>query len=435
MIEKSYVDSGENQIHHSDTTEGSGEPNSDSHVTLTDPDVYECPFPVYEKLYDEQPVYRDPKSGNYILTRYDDVRKALLNVGVLSSNTGLLGELGWDQKASDLFAAQGWLPMNTLVSNDPPGHRTYRSLLDKVFTAKKVASLESRVQEIIDELIDAFSDEPEIDFFDAFAAPLPMYVIAEQLGVAREDRADFKRWSAAAMESMQPLLTPQRQVELACEFVDMQQYMARAIERVRATPDDRLISRLANTETEGRLLDMRELQSLILQILVAGNETTTTTLASGMSMLLERPELAEEIRVNPDSVRPFIEETLRVAAPLQTLFRRVTTEVALHGVTIPVGSIVEVRFGAANRDPRKFPCPADVDLERKNSASHMSFGAGIHMCVGNQLARAELRLAFQTLVRRLDGMRPSRGADSVRLQRSYTTYGPNQLWMSFDLRR
>jgi cytochrome P450 len=164
---------------------------------------------------------------------------------------------------------------------------------------------------------------------------------------------------------------------------------ARAIERVRANPDDGLLSRLANTETDGRLLEMRELQSLILQILVAGNETNTTTLASGMRMLLQRPELVEHIRTNPDRVRPFIEETLRVAAPLQTLFRRATTDVVLHGVTIPAGSMVEVRFGAGNRDPRKFECPADVDLERKDSASHLSFGAGIHSCVGNQLARSE----------------------------------------------
>lgn len=118
-------------------------PVLDESVTFADPDVYVCPFPVYEKLYDERPVYRDPKSGNYILTRYEDVRKALLNVGALSNKTGLLGDR-WAPEANELFAEQGWLPMNTLVSNDPPGHRTYRALLDKVFTARKVASLEPR---------------------------------------------------------------------------------------------------------------------------------------------------------------------------------------------------------------------------------------------------------------------------------------------------
>jgi len=404
-------------------------PHHDTPISFADPEVYACPFAAYDRLRDEQPVYRDPKSGHYILTRYDDVRKAMLNVAALSNNTGVMGDR-WAPEANRLFETEGWSPMNTLVSNDPPGHRTYRTLVDKVFTTQKVASLEPRIQQIIDELIDAFAGLPEIDFLDAFAVPLPMYVIAEQLGVAREDRAQFKRWSDVAMESMDPNLSPERQLELARELIEMQQYMAREIERVRKAPDDKLLSRLANLDTDGRQLDMRELQSLILQILVAGNETTTTTLALGMKTLIERPELADAIRRDPDRARSFLEETLRVTAPLQTLFRRALVDVEIGGVTIPAGSMVEVRFGAANRDPRQFGCPADVDLDRPNSASHLSFGAGIHMCVGNQLARGELRLAFQTLTRRLTDFRLTRGEDSVHWMDNYTAYGPDRMWMT-----
>jgi cytochrome P450 len=407
--------------------------HSDAPISFADREVSACPFPAYDRLRQEQPVYRDPKSGHYVLTRYDDVRKAMLNVAALSNDTGLMGDR-WAPEANRRFEADGWLPMNTLVSNDPPGHRTYRSLLDKVFTAPKVASLEPRIQQIVDELIDSFAGRAEIDFLDAFAVPLPMYVIAEQLGVAREDRAMFKRWSDVAMESMDPMLTPERQVVLAGELIDMQRYMAQQIERVRAAPDDKLLSLLSNLETDGRRLDMRELQSLILQILVAGNETTTTTLALGMKTLIERPDLADEILRNPERVRPFIEETLRVTAPLQTLFRRARGDVEIGGVTIPAGSLVEVRFGAANRDPQQFACPADVDLDRRNSASHLSFGIGIHMCIGNQLARGELRLAFQTLTRRLTGLRMTRGSDSVHWMDNYTAYGPDRLWMAFDVR-
>lgn len=410
------------------------QPTPDQPVSFTDPKVYGCPFSTYDRLREEQPVYLDPASGHYILTRYDDVRKALLNAAVLSNNTGVMGDR-WAPEANRVFEVDGWLPMNTLVSNDLPDHRTYRSLVDKVFTTQKVASLEPRIEQIIEELIDALVGDAEIDFLEAFAVPLPMYVIAEQLGVAREDRERFKRWSDVALESMNPLLSPESQVGLAHELVDMQQYMARQIERVRAAPDDALLSRLANMDTDGRRLDMRELQSLILQILVAGNETTTTTLALGMKTLIERPELANEIHRDPARAKQFVEETLRVTAPLQTLFRRVLADVEIGGVTVPAGAMVEVRFGAANRDPRQFGCPADVDLERKNSSSHLSFGAGIHMCIGNQLARGELRLAFQALTRRLARMRFARGSDSVRWIDNYTAYGPNQLWMAFDLRR
>ncbi|AWK73906.1 cytochrome [Rhodococcus oxybenzonivorans] len=406
--------------------------HSDQPISFADPDVYACPFPAYDRLREEQPVYCDPKSGHYVLTRYDDVRKAMLNVAALSNNTGVMGDR-WASEANHLFETEGWLPMNTLVSNDPPGHRAYRALVDKVFTTQKVRSLEPRIQQLVDELIDDFVGLSEIDFLAAFAVPLPMYVISEQLGVAHEDRAQFKHWSDVAMESMNPLVTPERQIVLARELIAMQRYMARQIDRVRATPDDKLLSRLANSETEGRRLDMRELQSLILQILVAGNETTTTTLALGMKTLIERPDLADTVRRDPGYAQLFVEETLRVTAPLQTLFRRALADVEIGGVTIPLGSMVEVRFGAANRDPRQFACPADVDLDRPNSASHLSFGAGIHMCVGNQLARAELRLAFQTLTRRLTGFRTTRGSDSLHWMDNYTAYGPDRMWMTFEV--
>ena len=407
--------------------------NPEQPISFTDREVYACPFSTYDRLREEQPVYVDPKSGHYILTRYDDVRKALLKVSALSNNTGVMGDR-WAPEANALFKAHGWLPMNTLVSNDPPGHRTYRSLVDKVFTTQKVVSLEPRIQQIIDDLIDDFVGAAEIDFLEAFAVRLPMYVIAEQLGVASEDRLKFKRWSDVALESLNPVLTPEQQISLAHEIIEMQRYMAVQIERVRAVPDDRLLSRLVNLETDGRQLDMRELQNLILQILVAGNETTTTTLALGMKTLIERPELVEEIYRNPQRVEAFVEETLRVTAPLQTLFRRAVVDVEIGGVTIPSGAMVEVRFGAANRDPQQFACPAHVDLDRPNSASHLSFGAGIHMCIGNQLARGELRLAFQALTRRLSGLRLTRDGDSIRWIDNYTAYGPNQLWMAFEVR-
>ncbi|WP_340317076.1 cytochrome P450 [Rhizorhabdus argentea] len=402
-------------------------------LTFTDEAVQRCPFPVYDKLRDEQPVFHDPGTGHYVLTRYDDVRKALMNPSVLSNRTPFLGDR-WTPEANAMFESEGWLPMDTLVSNDPPSHRTYRTLVDKVFTTAKVTGLEPRISEIIAELIDGFGDRDEIDFLDAFAVPLPMYVIAEQLGVRREDRALFKKWSDAAVETTGPV-TPERQIELARIVIEMQQYMAHEIERVRAEPDELLLSRLANLETdEGRQLNNRELQSLIFQILVAGNETTTTTLGSGMRILIERPQLAEAINADPSLAKMLGEEALRTATPLQCLWRKALADVQFGDVTVPAGSIIELRFGAANRDPAQFACPADVDLERKNATSHLAFGAGIHLCIGNQLARGELRLAFQALTQHLKNFRFSRGNASCRPLEGYTPYGLRELWMSFDRR-
>lgn len=400
--------------------------------SFMDPDVQKCPFPFYDKLREEQPVYHDPVTGHYVLTRYDDVRKAVLSHSVLSNRTPFLGDR-WTPEANELFEKEGWLPMDTLVSNDQPEHRTYRTLVDKVFAPAKVAALEPRMTELIAELIDGFIDREEIDFLRDFAIPLPMYVIAEQLGVRREDRAMFKHWSDMAVETTGPV-TPERQLELARIMIEMQQYMAHEIDRVRAEPDDMLLSRLANQETDGRRLDNRELQSLIFQILVAGNETTTTTLGSGMRLMIERPELAEAVHADPSLAKMLTEEALRIATPLQCLWRKALEDVQFGDVTIPAGSIVEVRFGAANRDPAQFSCPADVDLQRKNASSHLAFSAGIHLCIGNQLARGELRLAFQALTQRLANFRFSRGDASCRPLEGYTPYGLRELWMSFDRR-
>lgn len=402
-------------------------------LTFTDQAVQNCPVAAYESLRDDQPVFKDPVTGHYILTRYEDVRRALLNHASLSNKTGFLGDR-WSAEANALFKERGWMPMDTLVSNDPPDHRRFRTLVDKVFTTTKVASLEPRINEIIAELIDAFPDDGEIDFLQAFAIPLPMFVIAEQLGVPREHRHRFKDWSDAAVESTSPTLTPEREMELAHIMIDMQRYMANEIERVRAEPNDMLLSRLVNFESEGRQLTVAELQNVVRQILVAGNETTTTTLASGMQALIEQPALVEQLRDDSARARGLAEEILRRATPLQTLFRRAKEPLTIAGTDIPEGAIVEVRYGAGNHDPRQFACPADIDLDRKNSASHLAFGAGIHLCVGNQLARGELRLAFEALTRRLVNFRYSRGERSAVPVRGYITYGSSELWMTFDRR-
>ena len=402
-------------------------------ISFADPATQRCPFASYARLREEQPVYKDPVTGNYVLTRYEDIRKALLNVKALSSRTGIVSTRS-DAEANRVYQEKGWLPIDTLVSNDPPEHRIYRTLVDKVFTSPRVAALEPRIEEIINELIDGFLDQAEIDFLDAFAVRLPMFVIAEQLGVPRSDMDRFKLWSDVSVEAVSPILTPERETAIAEITTEMQRYFAREIERVQETPNDTLISHLANTETHGRKLDMRELLSIIHQLLVAGNETTTTTLASGMKLLIEQPSLADEIHAAPQRVRPLIEEMLRTSSPIQLMFRRAVQDVEIGGTIIPAGSLVEVRFGSANRDPAQYSEPDRVDLDRPNAAAHLAFGAGPHMCIGNQLARAELRLAFQALTRRLKNFRTTRGDASYDWLTSYVVHGPSRLWMSFDRR-
>ncbi|RYE62162.1 MAG: cytochrome P450 [Oxalobacteraceae bacterium] len=404
-----------------------------SALSFADPDVQRCPFPAYTQLRAEQPVYRDPVTGTFILTRHEDIRKALLNVKKLRNGTGLTS-LSNDLAANAVFKEKGWLPLDTLASNDPPSHRFYRTLVDKVFTTARVMALEPRIGEIIDQLIDQLAVGSEIDFVDAFAIQLPMTVIAEQLGVSPDHMDRFKLWSDVSVEATSPIIPTERMVEIANILTEMQQYLAIEIDNVRLNPKDTLISYLANTDVDGRLLDMRELLSVIHQILVAGNETTTTALASGMRLLIEKPELAEDIYRDNAKIIPFVEETLRLLSPVQTLFRKAAEDIEIAGVTIPSGSLVEVRYGAANRDPKQYAAPDEIDLDRANATAHLAFGAGIHMCIGNQLARGELKLAFRALSSRFKNFRLTRGEDSYRWISSYVVHGPAGIWMTMERR-
>jgi len=405
-------------------------------ISFADPAVQQCPFPAYDSLRDELPVYLDPLTGNYVLTRYADVRKALLNHKSLRNRTGLntTRESSVQDEVAKLYSENGWLPMDTLVSNDLPEHRIFRVLVDKVFTTIRVAAMEPRISEIIESLVDDMVGQDEVDFLEAFAVRLPMYIIAEQLGIEKQDMADFKLWSDVSVESVSPLIAPEREIEIANHLIDMQNYLAKVVDRVRIAPEETLLSHLANTKTNGQFLEMRELLGVLHQILIAGNETTTTTLASAMKVLIDQPEFTEMLSADPELIPPFVEEVLRTMSPVQTLFRKAAQAVEIGGVTIPEGAIVEVRYGAANRDPRQFSCPATLDFERKNANSHLSFGAGIHMCIGNQLARGELRLAFEALTRRFKNFRLSRGDAGIDWMTSYIAYGPSRLWISFDAR-
>ncbi len=405
-------------------------------ITFTDAELRRCPFPAYHKLREERPVYKDPVSGNFVLTRYKDVRKAAMDTKVLSCKTGVIQtrKSAISDQIDKMFEEQGYLPMDTLVTNDPPEHRTYRALVEKAFTRDKVDSLEPQIERDVKELIDRFIDKDEIDFFDEFAMRLPLTVFTEILGVTDRDIDKFKRWSDMSLETSNPALSPERELQLVPAVIELQQYLAKNVERVRAAPDDSLLSTLVHAEIDGRALNMRELISILWLLFLAGGETTANAIAGGMAILIERPELAEEIRGDATKLDAFIEEVLRIKAPATVMFRRAKADLEIGSVAIPAGSIVETRFGAANLDPEMFPDPETVDLERSNSKFHLTFGSGIHVCVGNQLARGEMRASFRQIVERMHNFRATRGEESYSYTSTYVAYGLTRLWMSFDRR-
>lgn len=372
---------------------------------LTAPEVMECPYRYYEKLRAEAPVYRVDKLGFWIISRYDLCLEAIKQPEVFSSKMGFRpGSV--PEEVTRIYEEEGFGPLpDTLVSNDPPSHTRYRKLVDRAFTAGRVAKMEAYIEQIVHELIDAFIDDGETEIMSRFAVPVPMYVIADQLGVPRSDMDKFKAWSDAAVEPLGLMISDERKIHCAKLAVEMQHYFVKVFEERRRSPQDDLITDLVTRDVDGKPLEVPELLSILNQLLVAGNETTTSSIGAAVVQLARDPELMDRLNDNPDLSRNFAEEVLRHESPVQGLFRMTTADVDIGGTRIPKGSLVNLRYGSANRDEQKFDCPAKFDVARKNASAHLAFGAGIHHCIGAQLARREIASCVRGLSRRLSRIR------------------------------
>ena len=412
-------------------------------LTFSDPAVQRCPFPVYDRLRTEAPVFKDPVTGHYVLTRYADVRKVLLDHRRFSSNANMLGrrQTPVTDQINRIYDEKGWRLADSLQLLDEPEHRAKRSLVDRAFSHWNVKALESYIQDIVDDLIDQFIDRGECEFVAGFAVHLTMRVIANQLGVKDKDPEQFEQdaerlrfWSDCAIETISPSILPERELELVQYNLEFQHFCVANIRRLVADPGTSLLDELISVvRDESGEPDIPELLILMRAVLVAGNETTRFTLAAGMKTLIDQPELVAELRGDDKKIAAFVEEVLRLRSPVQTLFRRANEDVVIGDVEIPAGSRIEVRYGAANRDPEAFADPEALDLHR-SGRSHVAFGIGIHNCIGSQLAREELNVAFRRLLDRMDNFLPSRGEDSYEFSAMYISYGMIRLNMTFDKR-
>lgn len=390
---------------------------------LLDPAVQSNPFPYYKRLREHEPVCQMPGTGFYVVTRYEDLRTILRDTETFS-NTLDLQELSGERARrlgalfNDRLAEKGWAHVPTLHQSDPPEHTRYRRLLNKVFSPGRVRQMVPGVERICDQLIDAFIDRGRCEFVSEFAFPLPGIVISDQLGLAPDEIGTFRCWADAMLAPAQGLLTDEdAAIENADIEAEAQHYLADVFQARRTHPTSDLISALvAASEEEERPLSMHELQNLLQQLITGGYITTADAITCAMWLLIENPEQMQRVRADRSLIKAFAEESLRMLAPVQGLFRKTTREVEIHGVTIPAGSILHVRYGAANRDEEAFSNPDDFDVTRAHVMRHMSFGQGPHACVGAPLARQEMVTAFERLLARLDDLRLDPGSGPERNQ-------------------
>jgi cytochrome P450 len=371
------------------------------------------PFPAYAQLLREQPIHYDPAVGFYVVSRYEDIRRILMDPKTYSSaawqeTSRSRVESEHSKRMTDRFAANGWVPLPNVGNLDDPRHREIRSIFEKAFRPARVKDMEDEIRLTAASLVDAFAADGHCELVNAFSIPFPLLVICRQVGARQEDMWRIKHWMDALIDRVSFLQSVEEQVNSVDQVIEAQHYFKTVIDDLRGDGNGTVLSDLVNTPlSDGQLMSDEEVLSNIMDsIFLAGTETTTNSISAGVRILCEQPELFDRLKSDPANyLRIFIEEVLRLESPAQGLYRVVTDEVEMHGVKLPAGSVLHLRIGAANRDERKFACPARVELERKNAGAHLAFGSGLHHCVGAPLARRELYWAFATLVDRFKGVR------------------------------
>src|SRR5919106_3291755 len=364
-----------------------------THEPLTDPIVDDTfyagdPFPQYRRLRDEAPVAWNDTKGFWTVTRWEDVMAVSTDPKTFCSGRGILVmEIGAEYDSPP-----------TMMHTDPPEHTMYRKLVQPGFAPGRMRALEGDVRRRAKLLLDEVEQARPVDFFETVAVPFPLYIISALLGMPDEDWRRFYEWSEAVIPGATDW-SDEKRAELQLEMHDT--LLATTVER-RGDPRDDLISVLAQVEMEGRTLSDAELAMFLIQLLVAGNETTRNLISGGLVALAENPDEWQRLRWDRALVPTAVEEMLRWTTPVISFMRTATGDTQLGGRSIQSGDPVLMLYASANRDERQFGADADrFDVGREPN-HHVGFGFGAHFCIGAALARIEARVLLEELLDRFE---------------------------------
>jgi cytochrome P450 len=371
------------------------------------PETLIDPFDYYRAVHEAGVAIEHLEGMNtWVVYSYDLCSEATTKPEIFSNDfTALMGR-EQDEEIQAILA-EGWPDLPTLLTADHPVHTRNRKLVNLAFSAPRVNAIEADMRQKSIDLIEAFADKGQCEFVEEFGVPLPVAMSAGQIGLD-DDPKRVKRWSDAAVDRFSQMVDHQRKLECARSLVEFQHYMKGLIDDRRANGGNDLLTDLVEARVEGETpLSDPEIMSLMQQFMVAGNETTTSTLAGGLLQLIRNPDQMAKAKAaaggrDPKVIMNLVEEALRYETPTAGMWRIVKQDTELGGMKIPNGAVVQLRYAAANRDPGKFPDPDKFDIERANARTHLAFGKGPHMCVGNMLSRKEMLVAFDELLERLD---------------------------------
>jgi cytochrome P450 len=373
------------------------------HFPLASP-MLDDPRPFYARARREEPVFWSDSLSLWVVTRYDDVCAVAKDVVRFSSLDSITP--GAVPPPPELLAelVKGFPLLPSLVDSDPPVHTRGRGLVTKALSLRRLAAFEPILRESAERLVAAFVAEGRVELVAAFAIALPGNFIVDLLGLPSEHLAQVKRWTTDSTEVFAGQKPLSQLVEHARGFVAFQHYLAAAIEDRRASPrDDALSDIVSGAAALDPPFGIAELVNMLLQVLFAGYETTAGLIAAAALQLARDPELFAAARKDPAIIPSIVEEVLRVASPIHAMYRTANEDVELGGAHIRKGDRVQIAYISANHDERRFEEPLRFDIRR--TTPHLTFGHGIHFCIGAPLARLEGRIALEVLTQRLPGLR------------------------------
>jgi cytochrome P450 len=337
------------------------------------------PFPFYKYMRKYKPVFKD-ENGIYQVFKYDDVRYVLWD---------------WSKFSSEFDMGEENILKGTIINLDPPAHDKLRSLVSDPFSPGNIEALAPKIREIVESIIVKVKDRGEMDIIRDLAIPLPVMVIAEILGLPREDLWKFKEWTDDLVG------VGKGGWDVIEELIN---YLERIVEERKVKPAKDLISTLLASSIDGEKMSDRQILGFTVLLLIAGNETTTNLIGNAVLTMLEKKEIFKKLKDSPDLMVSAIEEFLRFRSPVQGMFRVAKEDVRISGVEVKKGDTLIAWIGSANRDESKFPNPDEFIPDRRPNP-HLAFGTGIHTCLGAPLARLEGRIAISSLIKNFPNMK------------------------------
>lgn len=376
------------------------------------PESLEDPYALYDRLRDEAPVWEVPGTGLHLVTGHAEILEVVNDADTFSSRLAALLMAG-GEGVSLIEGGEAMGPADVLAVTDPPDHTRHRQLTRPAFSERAIGDVEPFIRRTVADALGPGLEAGEAEWMTSVASPLPVVTIARVLGLPDTDLARLKEWSDAGVELLGGVASPERMDELLRTTGAFLGYCAEQVERGRQ-PDAVGVVGGVGRAVDAGTISVDEATAMVLQLVIAGAESTASLVGSAARILAGRPDLQSELRRAPGRIPAFVEEALRLESPFRGHFRVATRNTTLAGVALPEGSRLMLMWGAANREPDEHPGPADVDLARPNPRAHFGFGWGLHFCIGAPLARLQARVALETILTGTERFALAADADAPR---------------------